>query len=57
MMQAIGGFVVGVVVASVVWYLVARNNKKRVAEVLGKDPKVAWDNLIADLRKKLKDAL
>ena len=47
------GFLVGVVVSSVGWYFVARNNKQKAIKLLSLDPKAKWGEVLDKIKEKI----
>ncbi|MBW1845548.1 MAG: hypothetical protein JRI94_00080 [Deltaproteobacteria bacterium] len=52
-MDILISFLVGVVAATVVWFLIARNNKKHVTDILNLDPRAKWGEILKKIREKL----
>ena len=53
-MNVLIGVVVGFVVGTAVTYLVARNNRKKFNKALNIDPKAEWNEMISDLKDRIK---
>ena len=53
-MEIFIGFLVGAVIGTVVTYFVARNNQKKFNKALDIDPKAKWDEMIDDLKGRIK---
>lgn len=47
-------FISGIVVGAGVVYLMARNNQKKFNQALGIDPKAKWNEMINNLRNRIK---
>lgn len=52
-MQFIVGVLIGAVGASVAFYLVYQNNKKKVTDILNLDPKATWEHIRQRIKEKL----
>lgn len=52
-MNTLLGFTLGVIIASVGWYLVAKNNKDRFTDLLDLDPEAKWKEILTKIKDKL----
>ena len=53
-MENLLAFSIGLLVGIVAMYFVARNNQKRFNRALDIDPKAKWDEMVDDLKTRIK---
>jgi hypothetical protein len=46
-------FLIGMAVASVGWYFVARNNKHKVIKLLNLNPRAKWGEVLDKIKEKI----